>query len=35
MQNLANKYIAHLQVGQAPNLLFAMPVSEKVPQYTT
>jgi hypothetical protein len=35
MQNLANKYIAHLQVGQAPNLLFATPVSEKVPQYTT
>lgn len=33
MQNLANKYIA-LQVGQHPNLLFAMPGQELVPQYT-
>jgi hypothetical protein len=34
MQNLAEKYIAHLPVDQTLNLLFAMPVSVKMPQYT-
>jgi len=34
MQNLADKYIAHLPVGQALNRLFVMPVSEKTLQYT-
>lgn len=33
MQNLVNKYIAYLPVGQAINLLFAMPLSQKIPQY--
>jgi hypothetical protein len=34
MQDLAEKYIANIPVGQALNLLFAMPVSEKMLQYT-
>jgi hypothetical protein len=34
MQALAEKYIAHLPVGQTFNLLFAMPLSKKTPQYT-
>ena len=34
MQNLAKKYIAHLPIGQALDLLFALPVSEKMLQYT-
>jgi hypothetical protein len=35
MQNLAKKYIAHLPIGQALNLLFALSVSVKMLQYTT
>jgi len=35
MQALADKYIAHLPVGPDLELLFAMPVSENLPQYTT
>ena len=34
MQDLAEKYIAHLPVGQDMSLLFATPVSENLPQYT-
>ena len=34
MQDLADRYIAHLPVGQPLILFFAMPVSEKTPQYT-
>jgi hypothetical protein len=34
MQNLAKKYIAHLPIGQALILLFALPVSGKMLQYT-
>lgn len=34
MQDLADRYIAHLPVGQPLNLIFATPVSEKTPQYT-
>jgi len=34
MQDLAEKYIAHLPAGQALNHLFATPVSEKLLQYT-
>jgi len=34
MQNLAEKYIAHLPVGQDMSLLFATSVSENLPQYT-
>lgn len=35
MQNLAQKYMAHLPVAQHSNLLFTIPVSETLPQYTT
>lgn len=35
MQNLADKYVAHLPVGQPLNLFFATPVSETLPKYTT
>jgi len=35
MQNLADKYVAHLPAGQPLNLFFATPVSEILPQYTT
>jgi hypothetical protein len=35
MQNLAEKYVALLPAAQALNLLFAMPLSEKTPQYTS
>jgi hypothetical protein len=35
MQGLADKYIAHLPVGPDLDLLFATPVSENLPQYTT
>jgi hypothetical protein len=34
MQDLADRYIAHLPVGQPLNLFFATPVAEKTPQYT-
>jgi hypothetical protein len=34
MQNLAEKYIAYFPAGQAINLLFAMPLSQKTPLYT-
>jgi hypothetical protein len=34
MQDLAEKYIAHLPVGRDMSLLFATPVSENLPQYT-
>jgi hypothetical protein len=35
MQNLADKYIAHLPLGSDLSLLFATPVLENLPQYTT
>lgn len=34
MQNLADRYIAHLPVGQPFDLFFATPLSNKLPQYT-
>jgi hypothetical protein len=34
MQDLADRYIAHLPVDQHHNLSFATPVSERTPQYT-
>ena len=34
MRALAVRYIAHLPVGQPPDLFFATPVSDKMPQYT-
>jgi hypothetical protein len=34
MQELADKYIAHLPVAQTPNLWFATPVSKNLLQYT-
>lgn len=34
MQDLADRYIAHLPVDQPLILFFATPVSEKIPQYT-
>jgi hypothetical protein len=34
MQDLADRYIAHLPVGQPRNLFFATPVSKNTPQYT-
>ena len=35
MQGLADKYIAHLPVGPDLGLLFATPLSEHLPQYTS
>jgi len=35
MQNLADKYVAHLPVGQPLNLFFATPVSDILSKYTT